>query len=233
MNEKQIAANPHESLDEDGPPFEISSGPTAGHEHRKVIEGNCGNCGFDRLLLSKKHGEASKRCLLCNSYNHASADDEWRTERTTFDELKQLRKWADGDGNVEKIGEYGPRSRFTHGTEVFEHTETELLKIFEHPSSTSTERKTFKRSELRALLQTLERNERFVTKFVREQMDGKKIAPAFGSDNPNAIDAGIITSRHTETESWKAIRLWVELDRLQRSTPTPIHFDPRNPDVVI
>lgn len=224
MNERQIAANPHESLDEDGPPFEIANGPTAGHEHREVIEGECGNCGFDRLLVSRKHGEGVRRCLLCDSYTHSMDDGEWHQPKTDFDELKRLREWADNDGNVvEKVGEYGPSSQFTHGTEVFAHTDTKLLKIFEHPSDTSTERTTFRRRDLHGLLRTLERYDGFVTEHVREHMDGKQIAPDLGSDNPNAVDAGIIKTRFSDPHS--GVRIWIAADHVGLNTP-PIHFSP-------
>jgi hypothetical protein len=224
MNEQQIAANPHESLDEDGPPFEITSGPTAGHEHREVIEDECGNCGFDRVLLLRKHGEASKRCLLCNSYCHASVEDEWHCERTHFDELKKLREWADEDDGIGKIGEYGRTSKFFHGTEVFESPGTDLLKIFSHSSSTSTERTTISKSELHQLVQLLEKEQGFVTEHVDEHMDGKKVAPDLGSDNPNAVHAGIIKDQTDEPH--RAIRLHLRMNDLI-STSLPVHFNPK------
>lgn len=225
MNERQIAANPHESLDEDGPPFEITNGPTAGHEHREVIEGECGNCGFDRLLVSAKYGEGVRRCLLCDSYKQSMGDGEWQQPKTDFDELKQLREWADNDGNVEKIGEYGPSSQFTHGTEVFAHTGTKLLKIFEHPSDTSTVRTTFKHRNLHGLLRTLERYDGFVTEHVREHMDGKQIAPDLGSDNPNAVHGSIVKER--TNEKYKAVGIWISTQHMGLNTP-PIHFSPDN-----
>jgi hypothetical protein len=215
---------PHESVDSTETPIVIEeSGPTAGDEYVAIHDGECGNCGYDRVRVKRKYGETVEWCMLCDSRSHGR-HESWERPTTDGDDLRDLREYADSDGPVVKLGEYGPSSRYTHGSEVFGYDNgTGLIKVFEHGSDgTSTERTTVTTSMLDGLLRVLERERGYVSTFVDEELDGKTITnSANAPNNPNAVHAGVLEHKGVPTA------LWI------RMTEIPIHFDPRSDGIAV
>ena len=212
-------------------PIVMSDGPTEGHEYRAIEEGECGNCGYDRIKVSAKHGERVETCMLCDYYRRSDSDEPQRPT-TEKDELRKLRQYSDNDSSpVVKHGEFGPSSRFTHGSEVYGYDDgTSLLKVFRHhDGGTTTERKTFTRETLNGILRVLERDEDFVTEFVNDELAEKAVTNSFNApNNPNAIHAGVVEHKGVRTALWIRINQMTESDDL-----APIHYDPRNDGIVV
>jgi hypothetical protein len=223
--------HPGPDLDTDELPIVLSNGPTAGDKYEAIEEGHCDVCGYDRVRVTRKYGSGGRTCMNCDASAH-EADDEMTPQKTDFDELKELREWDDSDDyTVRKVGEYGSRSRYTHGTEVFEYTNgSDLLKVFSHPSSTSTERMSLTRTDMHGLMKLLEDQEGFVTDWVNDELRSKQVRPAV-TFNPNAMHSGRIR-RSERDDDWKFIRLMIDVSRMDNANQV-IHFRATDPNVSV
>lgn len=220
--------HPDETLDTDEFPIVLENGPTAGHKYEAIEEGECDVCGYDRLRVTRKYGTGGRQCMNCGASAHEN--DEMTPAKTDFDELKQLREWErDSDYTSQKLGEYGTSSRYTHGTEVFGY-DSGLLKIFKHPSETSTERISLTIDDVRGLMGLLEREQGLVTEWVNDELRGKQVRPEV-TFNPNAIHSGQLR-RCEEDNNWKFIRLMIDVCRMDNLDQV-VHFRATDPRVSI
>lgn len=216
--------------DTDELPIVLENGPTAGDAYEAIHEGECGNCGYDRIMVSRKYGEGVERCMLCEASTH-DGRDEWELPATDSDDLRHMREYAEKDGPVVKHGEFGPVGPYRHGHEVFGYTDTELIKVFRHGrDGTDLEQTALRCETLDGVLDVLERSEGYVTEWVNEHLDGKSVGPDTRGGNPNAIHIGELT--FGGMKSWKSVRLAIKIDHILDES-RPLYIPPERDGVVV
>lgn len=197
----------------------MSTDPIEGTQgsYTQIVEGECARCGYDRLKVTvvTMAGEHREQCNACGAYQDTGQENDYRMPRTEKERAKQAREAG------EKIGE----TRFS-GDIIKPKTD----RAYELVGDRGITRLPV--DDITALLNALEEHEGFVTNFVHEEMKGKQVKPSLGSDNPNAVDAGIIKERFNN--SHLGVKLWIEINREAiRGSDRPVYFSPRADGIAV
>jgi len=205
------------SIDTDELPIVLEQGgPTAGSSHIQIVEGECGNCGYDRIKTNQKHGECVSTCMLCESTKF-STDNSWSKPSIESSRLHDDREYADGDGPLKKVGEYGG-SRMMHGNELFAYDDSDVMRYYKHGrDGTTTTQINLLQSDLKEMVMILEKDSEWLTDLVDNELRGKQIRRSVNY-NSNAIHIGELTYKNGLTS-----RIWVSVSHMMNGPPI-IHF---------
>jgi hypothetical protein len=225
-----------ESINTDELPIVVDEDP---HSTTKIVEIECGNCGYDRgkEMRDRYTGLRSTTCMLCE---HRRKDDGsgWIRPTTDSDRITDLRRHANVDGPLHKAGEYGPRSRYSHGDgEVYRYTDgTSLIKWVEHPPHGRTGTSTVHSitdDDLRGIVSTLEDDCGWLSELVREKYDSA-IVDCADNKNPRAIHHGRAKTKYDDERQWRATRAHVSaLHLFENVDLRPITFSPQDNGIVV
>jgi len=219
--------HPQERLDTDDElPYVIESGgPTAGHERITIQEDKCGNCGYDRVKVSQKHGEAVVTCMNCDAYRF-STNDSWETPDSDKDRLRDDREYADGDGSLNRIGR-SKASHFSYDSETYAYDNLSVVRHYDFGRNGSVSLTQTTTDELADMIVALERDRGFLSTVVEERFD-KQIRPPVDY-NPNAVHVG---RYWTQLPQRKVIGMHTSLDHSDL-LEHPIHLPPTLDSVVV
>jgi hypothetical protein len=196
-------------------------GPTEGSKHVEIVEGECGNCEYDRIKVERQYGEVVESCMLCEYSRFGS--EPWEAPTTDRDHFKRLREFADeNDSPVEKVGRVGGRD-FVYQWEIFDVPSG--LEVFCYLETNDVEREFLFDSEMREIVALLEEHNGFLTDVVDEHVEGKAVTNDMNApNNPNAVHVGVWEHKYADrTASIPLINTIRHDDRLM-SLP-PIHLD--------
>jgi len=82
-----------------------SGGPTEGEEYVAIEDGECGNCGYDRVKVTHRYGEVYQSCMLCDARSFGGW--EWDTPKTERDDIHN----PDGE-DVVSVRTYKARPKY-------------------------------------------------------------------------------------------------------------------------
>jgi hypothetical protein len=203
--------NPHETVESDELPIVVESGK---HSETRIVSGECGNCGYDRLKVEQQTGHWSETCMLCDAYRYDGGDG-WQLPTTAKQRRNGLREADEIEGPVEKRST--PHETRVHDIEVFEYTDTELYKWFDGFGGSIG---SLTDDQVTGLLKALESTGR-VSEYIEDEIDGKTVTNSLNAPpNSNATHAGILEHRGLPPA------LWISMAH-EGFVDTPIHFNPR------
>lgn len=215
--------NPHETVESDELPIVVESHDHPAKTDVRIVEGECGNCGYDRIKVSQQIGFWYETCMLCGAQRHDGGDG-WELPTTDRERRDDLREYADMDESPvvrhsENLIERG------HGVEVFGYENSSVIKMFERDGDRRTggyslDLTSLTKDRVVGLLKALEQSEDFVTEFVEEEMDKAVTKTVNAPPNRNATHAGILEHKGVSVPLWIAMNQEGYIDE-------PIHFDPR------
>jgi len=203
-------------------------GPTVGSKHVEIVEGECGNCEYDRLKVERQFGEVVETCMLCDYSRFGS--HSWEAPTTDRDRLEHCREYAENeDSPVKKVGRVGGRES-VHQWEVFDVPSG--FELFCHFSTNDVERKLLFDSGIQKIVALLEEHNGFLTDVVDEHVEGKAVTNDVNTpNNPNAVHVGVWEHKYADrTASIPLINTIRHDDRL--ISLDPIHLDPEADGIV-
>lgn len=201
-------------------------GPTAGDKHVEIVEGECGNCKYDRLKVERQFGECVETCMLCD-YSRFG-DGSWEPPSTNRRRLNKAQEYAAEESNdYSKVGEI--RNEIGPDLKVFDSTYGfEIFMIFDG----NVERSLFQSEHFEEIVALLEAEQEFVTDVVSEHVDDKAVTNEVNApNNPEAIHIGVWEHKYDDRPT--GIRLVNTIrhdDRLW--SLAPIHLDPEADGIV-
>jgi len=222
---KPAHENDSAELDTDTLPIILEDGDGHHRPHISIHHTECGNCGYDRSKVKRRHGEITEECMNCGAINHQG---EWISQPNTNQHLAEMEKAAEKeDSPIVKYGEYY-NSQHERYVIFGRETNTDLFKVF-RSGELDVYCTTITGREFKHTLQAVYQNNiELLEEIIATEADSqtplnettKELTHSLNTPpNSNGIHASVLNKKGIKTR--EAIRLSRNLD-----TFPPIHITP-------